>query len=551
MGQSLALSNFYENKRKFFSKNQNPPTPININDFTKYKNKAKNKDYFFVDQNKELIQQEVRDLFNVLEAKRHLDPAFWLYCYYCAVLLENYHDGYGQKNKVEDYKALQRKIKTLYNNEKQIDDGNVKTFIQSMKDDIITDLGGFITIPLSISKIRDKAGLANIWRIYWVFCRFMLEKGLKLTREINLIDKLDDLLGKHTDVDDIIKTFNVPSAVLNVLSVGFFAVRFLINAGLFVKHVAFPSEKERQIPLAVRLRNEWDKRGADMLNHGGWSLVNLITNYNTLFKISGPLAGWIVVGFLWVDIFTLLYKKHRAEKAFLLKRNEYDQEIAELIKEIEENKGNPVVLAKRLEVMREQKKQLEIDWHTKRETYNLMIYATFALMVGFGASMVLTPAVAVIACYFVCVLGVATYLSEGVFADYKNAQLQLKYTDRNAGNSLEIQRLEKNYIAAKEELIKTMVKYSIMPSLLILTYAICWPAALALTVLYVGFEIYQSYKKHQKSQEVLNPGLEHDSYTHLSISSRSGSIDETFSSSNSIESEDDFGERCSLLASDS
>lgn len=40
-----------------------------------------------------------------------------------------------------------------------------------------------------------------------------------------------------------------------------------------------------------------------------------------------------------------------------------------------------------------------------------------------------------------------------------------------------------------------------MPTLLIATYAVCWPAAIALTVLYIGYEIYHANDQHSSKKE--------------------------------------------------
>ena len=47
-----------------------------------------------------------------------------------------------------------------------------------------------------------------------------------------------------------------------------------------------------------------------------------------------------------------------------------------------------------------------------------------------------------------------------------------------------------------------MVKNTLAPILLITTYAICWPAALALTAVYLGYELLHSYEQHQANKEV-------------------------------------------------
>ena len=68
---------------------------------------AATNDYRFLIQNRLLIEQEFEHLFSVLEKNKTQgnDSAeqdeFWLYCYYCAILLHSFYSGYRKPELVQ------------------------------------------------------------------------------------------------------------------------------------------------------------------------------------------------------------------------------------------------------------------------------------------------------------------------------------------------------------------------------------------------------------------------------------------------------------------
>ncbi|QBR82996.1 hypothetical protein E3983_00680 [Legionella israelensis] len=474
---------------------------------------ASRRDYSYLHKHRHQIIQEFNDLYASLEKKKNAGLAFWYYCIYCSHLLENYYLAYGQKGKAEDQKKLRAQILArLHPSEES---GSEKEgFFHSLRKQFTSGFRDLVSTPVHASKIRDKAGEANIWRIYWVFCRFMLKTGLTMSRDAQLLDKLDELLGSHTDLDGIFAAFDKPAMVLNVLSVGFFAARFMINAAQIVKHTFFPSKEEKKTSAWRRFKAELDKRHADMVNHGAWAAVNFVTNFNTLCHISAPVAGWITAGFLVFDIATLLYVRERAKKQYLQKRADYNHLIEDYnVKIIELENIDKKILSdeepkrtldsliyyySQIKMLEQQIEALDISWKTKSATLHFLAVATVLLATGFALSMLLSPPAAVLACYFVCIVGIAMYLSEKSYSAYKEKSLALEYAKKRGDP--EIKELEKACKAARNEFIFSLVKNTVVPSLLIATYAVCWPAAVALTVLFVGYELFQAYRRHRQSQ---------------------------------------------------
>ncbi len=471
-----------------------------------------------------LLERELEDLFAVLEKHKVENDAFWVYCYFCACLLKKYYSEYGHPAKVEHYQTIKNNIKQHY---VDIDNHNnsiaardtfarslIKDLLNALKElaeDIRNAFKELASTPKHAAKIRDRAGYLNLLRVYWVFCRFFLEGGLSLGKAINILDKLDELLHVHIDVDHILSNFEWPAMALSYLSVGLFAVRSIVNIGLIIKHTCFPSDAAAKLGRKTLLANEINKRGVDIVNHSGWAAINVITNFSKICHIPSPVAPWIVAGFLFVDVATLLYKRHEEKKAYRLKRDEYDDEISDLQAIIDKNPDSlkKINCKKRQAILKEQKRVLKVDWETKASTFDLMVGATFMLMLGFSGSMLISAPVGVIACYLVCMIAVAIYLSDEVYAKYKKSSLELDNakpkSDTILYDKLKLDEAKKAYEAARKEFILTMVKYTLMPTLLITTYAVCLPAAISLTVLMLGYELFKgllkAYKKHANEKE--------------------------------------------------
>ncbi|OEH45570.1 hypothetical protein lpari_03480 [Legionella parisiensis] len=190
-------------------------------------------------------------MFAVLQKQKNEDEeknkAFWLYCYYCATLLEAFHKAYAQHNKEAEYKKFKENIKKYLLKEK--DAKAEEEFINLLKNSYLNSFENLYTAPAHISRIRDYVAYSNLCRVYWIFCRLTLVSGFALAKETHFLEKLDAILGTHTDADKIIDTLKAPNGVLNYFSVGLFLVRFLIDAGLLVRHTWFPTEEEKKIKL--------------------------------------------------------------------------------------------------------------------------------------------------------------------------------------------------------------------------------------------------------------------------------------------------------------
>lgn len=497
---------FKSDKNQFFL--QLPKTDMVINKIEKVENRANHIGYTFLLQNQKTLEAEFAHTFAVLQKQKDKNnEAFWLYCYYCATLLENFYKAYSQQSKETEYKNLRLKIKNRLLNIKE-NVASEEAFIESLKESYLKGFRNLMSSPFHISQIRDYVAFSNLCRVYWVFCRLTLTTGLTLAKDLQLIDKLDAVLGTHTDVDKIISVIQAPNGVLNYLSVGFFLMRFMIDAGLLIRHTFFPTDEEKKDKTTAleRFKYELYKRHCNFANDLVWATVNFLTNFNHITHIPGPVAGAITAVFLGFDVCMTLYKCQLAKQEYLIKKAQYEQEIEEYNKRLMQLKDVAEIknAAAHIAMLQAQLKELEIDWRTKQGTFYFVAAAAALLMLGFTASLLFTPPGIIVASFFVCTLATAMYLSAGAYSNFQEKSLRLEQAQL-AGKDLEV--AFKEYQAARNDFIFTMVKNTVMPALLITTFAICWPAAIALTAMYIGYEIYHAYDQHKSKKEATQLAL--------------------------------------------
>lgn len=119
------------------------------------------------------------------------------------------------------------------------------------------------------------------------------------------------------------------------------------------------------------------------------------------------------------------------------------------------------------------------------------------LILGFTASMIISSPLMIVGCYFACSIAVAMYLSSDAYTVYKEKEL---YLERAEPEQLPL--LRKEYELARNDFIVTLTKHAVMPTLLITTFAVCWPAAVLLAAAYVGFELLYAKGQHAEKQEI-------------------------------------------------
>ena len=336
-----------------------------------------------------------------------------------------------------------------------------------------------------------------------------------LARDLKWLDKLDVIFGLHTDVDGMVAMINAPAGIFNVLSVGLFAARFILNAGIILKHTLFPVEGEDAVSMGSRWSNAFNERFCTMLNDVAWGSVNGLCNYSEYFNLSAAFAGWLTAGFLVFDVALLLYRRKLAYEDYLLKREQYEFEKGQFKAAFEAGKLTPIEM-KRYNMLDDQLTELQIEWETLSVTYLFNVAAASLLMAGFSASLLLaTSAMSVAVCYILCTVAVAMYLSADSYGAYHEATLKLQQCEweslqnRKAGFAdavldKRLHQLQDKSVAARNDFIMSMIKNTVMPLLIVTTLAASLQAGLILAVAYIGYECTRGYFDRPPNEDLEN-----------------------------------------------
>jgi hypothetical protein len=497
MTQPFRFDAFYADKQTFFKE---------VFIIQEAQNRSKEQhDFAFQASNRIYFEKQFNHIFSSL--KKHGDhrDEFWLYCYYCTLILYSYNVTYGKKAQATKYAQLRDDIAhRIERGHLPKKSHNEEGFLAHFQRKLSEDLGELFSTPFHTTKIRDWLGFANIYRIHFLFCRLTVKQSLLVARDLKLFDKLDDILGRHTDVDAMVSVINAPAEIFNVLSVGLFAARLVLNAGVLVKHTFFPANGEEVIPAPTRGSYALNDRLCTILNDIAWGSVNGVCNFAKYSKISDFFAGWLTAGFLVFDVSLLLYRRHCAYKEYVQVRDQYEYEKGVLTSAILKNVMSSEQCIQ-YKVLDDQLIQLNIEWETTNQTLLFNVAAATLLLAGFSASMLLAAsATSVALCYMVCTIAVAMYITADIYGEYQGASLQfqqsgweIQYLQKQEHISKEqtdhLNLLEQKALTARNDFIIAMVKNTVMPLLIVATFAASIEAGFILAIAYVGYECTHGY----------------------------------------------------------
>lgn len=424
------------------------------------------------------LQQEVAALKKIMQTTNEaLEREHLLYLHYAILLLTHASHYHGPDS--TQVKMYQGKITQLLN--------NAPKTTSTWYNQVLTDIGGVATTPLHTSKIKSWLGFINIYRIHIIMCRLSWKQIWQLGRDLQWLDRFDNLFGIHVNVGIL----DSVAPTSNVLSVGLFASRLMVNVALMLRHTFAPNPKEKGTPAVQRFWRELKKRHWVMVNDVVWTLANALTNYNAYFHIADATAGWLLAGFLLFDALWLGWRLYLDEQTFAAKKAQYQHELKTATAT-----EKPLLLAKL--------RHLENDRYARNAATLFSMAAAFLLASGFTITMLFAaPTLIPMVCFLVCTIAVAMYMSADKFAAYIKANLVYDQDKKRKAETGKILATPAAKQAALQDFIGTMLKNTFMPLLLVGVYTICWPAALVLTVLYIGYECTKGYFQKAEQAKLL------------------------------------------------
>lgn len=421
-------------------------------------------DFVFLSNHRSTIEHEFNELYASLKKleNKAINREYWLFCYQTCYMLKTYYDTYSPE-KAAEYSALL----TLIERESEGKQSPPSKHL-SLVEKIHRDLDYLIKLPFSSLKIRNALGNASAYRLSSRFTLLTLKEMLLIARQFQLLDMLEKILGRHINISIL----DAPLGIYNALSVGIFAARFVMNSLMLIKHVFFPVELEKALPMVERLYGEVGKRHYHLLNDGIWSTVNGLTNYAHL---SSNYAGSLLLGFLVFDGLLLSFELYLLEEEYAIKKREY-----ELYRDpLTQGSTDWIMVNAQIE-------QLERSTENTRMALRFYIGAAISLFSSFSLALLLAPAVLVPFCYLAGNIAIAMYLSGGAYGVYKEKCLILKQEEKI--HSLHVDDARENVQDAWEDLRFIMIKNTVAPFIILGAYTINFPAAVILTLAYMAYE---------------------------------------------------------------
>ena len=502
------MSNFSINKQAFFSAE---PTIQSTVDYLK----IGVTDFAVLSENRSAIEDELNQLLKTLDKNDKDRKAFCLFSYYCCKLLQAYweEDAYNNARLAKSYKKKAAELATRINNKKWLAKKYNDSFARALVKTIKQDLVSLLSTPLSTSDTRSSLGNTNLLRLVITFSRISVKQAILMAQNLGWISKLEQWSGRHINVGGMIDIINLPTPLFNVLSVGLFSSRLMITIGLIIKHTFFPNKKEASLPRLERLLHELSKRHYHLGNDIAWASVNALCNYASFFHISAPVANWLTAAFLIFDA-TMLVIDHQLEKEkYHLKKAQYKADIdhyLNLIKlesttQAERSRYTEMVL-----VFTAQQAELDIQWGAASAYYQFNIAAALILMASFTAPLIFSASVAAVVGYTFCTIAIAMYLTGDDYRRYVNASLVLRECKENK-HQTDLTKEIKEARDARRDFVIAMIKNTLAPLLMVTLFAVCWEAALVLTVLYMAsMYTYNTYKKHKEKQKDNSADIDED-----------------------------------------
>ncbi len=453
------LSPFVADKQAFFQ-SVNPETSIDD-----VSTRAK-KDFSFLTAHRGSTDQELSDLQAVLNNNGKNRRASWLYCYYTASMLKNYHNAYSPAcaNAIK-YSELCDALEKRINNKKvRVPDK------ETLFETIASDLYELSNVPFSMDKLRNWTGKVNMQRLSTRFSMITAQQSLLLAKQYHYLDGLERMMGRQVNI----AVLNAPVGVYNALSVGVFGFRTIINLTQTIQHTFFPAPGET-ISMGERFYEEVKNRHVQMTNDIVWGIVNGLSNYAAYFHIAAPVANYLLIGFTVFDALWLSYVLYMTDQNYALKRQEYIEYRDTL------EPGSDAYLLEN-----EKLDQLALAHEKARSEIVFYIAAACILPSSLAVMFLLAPAALVPVCFLICNLAIAMYLSGSQYAEYKEKCLIVKQ-QQDKGLNVSTDSM-KNVQKAWDNLGFTVAKNTVAPLIILGAFTISFPLAILLTLAYLAYE---------------------------------------------------------------
>lgn len=319
------------------------------------------------------------------------------------------------------------------------------------------DCSDFLSTPFHVSKLITLLSYLNLYRLLTLFSRLSCKSFWTLAQDHQWIDANNRFLGRPINRSILDNTADL----FNFLSVSVFALRLVAHLSMAVKHATSQREGEKDIDSGVRAFREFYVRIAHIMNDTVWFIINLLTNYPSLWGVSDPLANTLLACTLTYDSLSLVALWYLKEQEWSAQH----QALKDWKKEGDAINGTDEMTLTDLNIVL--LKDLRFEMRVK---YAFSIFAGLSIMTSYLLVLALaSPAVSTLG-FFMCVVGFGIYASADDFAAWMRAVFgEMK--------------IENEAQQAKTAFFSTWAKSTFTPLLMVGLVTVSWELALLAMVI--------------------------------------------------------------------
>lgn len=466
-------------------------TKISLIKHTFFNNSFKKIDFSFKedDFNLDRLKYELSSLYQIVASNKSLwneENFTVLYlCFLCDLLISYYQLDYVGSD-LEKFKKLRKELETLY----KVVPAQKQKSIDGLPEFIVENIRSNLSSFTSISKLRKYFGNINTFRSQFSYSRGFANYAIIYLQKSSfseIIQDLNKLLGNQYSFIEGMNFLNKSREAITDLGIFLYALRFLINMILVMKHI-IESAISDELSTKKVLQQELEKRGFTMASDLVWAVVGLLTTYNQFFHIAESAASVITLAFLTFD--TLLYLAQ-----WLFEASQYQNRLHELEAQLRD--ATPFERA----VIQRQIDVLNDEWEAQCTYFAINILAANLIATCFAISLLCTGPLALAGLALFSLLGNAMY---NTAEEYKKYQKTLIAVRRELANGAVLEDEHHHQLLQKLnaecdknclEFWKTLAFNVGGIAFIITAAAASWPVALGLTCLYVAYRLYDVYQK--------------------------------------------------------
>lgn len=342
----------------------------------------------------------------------------------------------------------------------------------------------------NLYKLRKYVGDINSKRSHFNYSRNLATQVVTYLEKSpisEVIYELNTILGNQYSFVEGLNLLNNSREALALLGIALFAIRFLINLILMIKHV-LQATLNNELSATKVLKQELEKRAFIMASDLVWSIVSLLTTYNNFFHISSLAIPPLVLSFLIFDILLFL-----AQGFF--EATKHNQRLNELLSQKKDaTPFEQAIITRQIDVLND-------EWDVQCTYYAINLLGAHILAGSFAITLLYTGPLAIAGLAIFSMFGNALYNTAEDYKKYQQSRIMVKRELANgailydAHHQKLMEQLNEECNQNYNDFLQALAFNVGGIAFIITATVISWPIALSLTLAYVSYQLNNSYQQ--------------------------------------------------------